>query len=323
MLKLPHGLSFPDLYLRDGLLRLDAAFLAALAAADDALCAQLRAAREQFDVLTNKQESELLIALAPHTEDFIAELFGIQAEVSALAARHHELAPIFSCKRLFVQRKALHKYKADAAVEFDGAALRAELTVLFGGEFTELTFAQHVTRWQADEAAHAAQLDLALRYAAWAVHAPAGKTMHRPGVLFKVPHKLDYQHLVPLVTDAAAGYTAFATDPAHVRRRAGFKLTDHGTDLVGALDQANYCIWCHEQGKDSCSKGLKEKGASGRGTASFKKSPFSVTLAGCPLEEKISEFHKVKSEGVAVGALAIIIVDNPMVAATGHRICND
>ena len=48
-----------------------------------------------------------------------------------------------------------------------------------------------------------------------------------------------------------------------------------------------------------------------------------MTLAGCPLEEKISEFHKAKTEGQSIGALAIIVVDNPMVAATGHRICND
>jgi hypothetical protein len=48
-----------------------------------------------------------------------------------------------------------------------------------------------------------------------------------------------------------------------------------------------------------------------------------VTLAGCPLEEKISEFHKLRAEGYALAALAIICVDNPLVAATGHRICND
>ncbi|HEY2967317.1 MAG TPA: FAD-dependent oxidoreductase, partial [Casimicrobiaceae bacterium] len=50
---------------------------------------------------------------------------------------------------------------------------------------------------------------------------------------------------------------------------------------------------------------------------------FGVTLAGCPLEEKISEFHKLRAEGWALGALAVICVDNPLVAATGHRICND
>ena len=120
---------------------------------------------------------------------------------------------------------------------------------------------------------------------------------------------------------AATGATGWSGH--HLRQRDGFELTDPGADLVRALDEANYCIWCHEQGKDSCSKGLLEKGATGRGAASFKKSPFGVTLAGCPLEEKISEFHQAKAEGYAIGALAIIVVDNPMVAATGHRICND
>ncbi len=48
-----------------------------------------------------------------------------------------------------------------------------------------------------------------------------------------------------------------------------------------------------------------------------------MTLAGCPLEEKISEFHTLKSQGNALSALAVIVIDNPTVAATGHRICND
>ena len=48
-----------------------------------------------------------------------------------------------------------------------------------------------------------------------------------------------------------------------------------------------------------------------------------MTLAGCPLEEKISEFHKLRAEGWPLAALAIICVDNPLVAGTGHRICND
>ena len=33
--------------------------------------------------------------------------------------------------------------------------------------------------------------------------------------------------------------------------------------------------------------------------------------------------HELKAEGVPLGALAMIVVDNPMAAATGHRICND
>ncbi|MBS0538996.1 MAG: FAD-dependent oxidoreductase, partial [Proteobacteria bacterium] len=97
-----------------------------------------------------------------------------------------------------------------------------------------------------------------------------------------------------------------------------FALTDAGFDPVRALDHANYCIWCHNQGKDSCSKGLKD-----RKTGLYQKSPFGVTLAGCPLEEKISEMNLLKSEGFSIGAVAMAAVDNPLMAATGHRICND
>jgi NADPH-dependent glutamate synthase beta subunit-like oxidoreductase/NAD(P)H-flavin reductase len=290
-LRLRFDLAFEDLYSRDGLLRVDAAFLHFLAEADTALRDRLAAARTVPP--DARQESELLIALAPHLEDFIARLFGIEAEAQALAARHHELAPLYSVKRLFVQRRALHKVKPEEATPQ-------------GFDFTtELDFARRVTEWQKDGAANADRLEGAARYAAWAATTPEGRAKHKLGVLFKAPHKLDFMRLIPV--------------PTETRQREGFALTDRGTDLVGALDQANYCIWCHEQGKDSCSRGLKEKAPS----TAFKKSVFGVELAGCPLEEKISEFHLVKSRGQPIGALAMIAVDNPLAAATGHRICND
>jgi len=310
LLRLAFHLSFDDLYSRDGLARLDAAFVAFLGEANAALRERLLAGRAEPAKLAPKEESDLLVALSPHVDDFIARLFGIEAEVQALAARHHELAPLYSVKRLFVQRRALHKVKPSDAAEID-------IDGLLGVAFTELAFAQRVTEWQKDEAANADKLELAARYAAWAAGTPEGRHKHRFGVLFKAPRKLDYMRLVPVRTDESQGYARHALD--HLRRREGFALTDPGTDLVGALDEANYCIWCHEQGKDSCSKGLKEKAPA----TGFRKSVFNVPLAGCPLEEKISEFHMVKTRGELLGALAMIVVDNPMVAATGHRICND
>jgi hypothetical protein len=48
-----------------------------------------------------------------------------------------------------------------------------------------------------------------------------------------------------------------------------------------------------------------------------------VLLAGCPLDEKISEMNLLAAGGHTIGALAVAAVDNPMCAATGHRICND
>jgi len=317
------GLSFDDLYCRDGLMRLDEQFLRRLAQSNPALHQRLRAARADPGTLTVKQESDLLLALAPHLDPFIGWLFGIESEAHALSAAHHARTPLYTVKRVFVQRKAMHRFKPEEAERIDGQALAANLEALFGEPLSELAFARHVTEWQKEEAANADRLDLALQYAAWAALTAAGKSKHQDGVLFKAPHKVDPRHLVPVVTDQTQGYTRYRLGEAHLRRRDGFELTDRGTDLTGALDQAHYCIWCHEQGKDSCSKGLREKGATGRGAASFRKSAFGVILAGCPLEEKISEFHKAKTEGHAIAALAIIVVDNPLAAATGHRICND
>jgi NADPH-dependent glutamate synthase beta subunit-like oxidoreductase/NAD(P)H-flavin reductase len=289
-MQLGFGIRFSDLYEREGLLRVDAAFLDFLGGIDGALRDRLRASRSQMPAA--KEESELLVALAPHVEDFVAKLFGIEAEAQALAARHNELAPLWSVKRLFVQRRALHKVKPEEAKPGD---------FRFTGE---LDFARRVTEWLKDEISNRQDLEEAARYAAWATLTPEGKAKHRDGVLFKAPRKLDYMKLIPHV------------EP---RRREGFALTDAGTDLAGALDQTNYCIWCHEQGKDSCSKGLKEKAPA----EGFRKTVFGVPLAGCPLEEKISEFQMVKSRGQPLAALGIIAVDNPMAAATGHRICND
>jgi hypothetical protein len=84
-MKLGFGISFPDLYEREGLVRIDRAFLGFLEEADGALLQKLLSARENPAALAPKAESDLLVALAPHFEDFIPKLFGIEAEARALA----------------------------------------------------------------------------------------------------------------------------------------------------------------------------------------------------------------------------------------------
>src|SRR5919204_388992 len=162
-LKLAHGLSFADLYSSEGLARLDAAFLDGLA-----LEMRERLAAGRAEPPSGKEESALLIDLAPHLEDFIARLFGIRRELDALASRHHLLAPLFTCKRLFVQRQALKAHKAEAAEGFDGAALAAALEPLLGapleaGTESELAFARKVNTWMEDESANKEALELAQR----------------------------------------------------------------------------------------------------------------------------------------------------------------
>ena len=164
------GFSFADLATRDGLVRLDRVFLDRLAAEDGALHARLLAARATPDAVAAKDESDLVVALGPHLDSFVAALFDIEAETLALARETHALDPIHACKRLFVQRQAVKKYPDPSG--FDGVALRAGLEARFGETLTERAFAEHVAAWET--AGDAAALDLALRYAAWATLTQAG-----------------------------------------------------------------------------------------------------------------------------------------------------
>ena len=311
------GFQFEDLYDRQGLTRLDTAFLNQLQVTDIELFNRLMEGRANPAGLARKEHSELIIDLAPHLEDFLAELFAIQREVADLQAAHHALAPMYAFKRKFIAKRAISGVSRDQAALIDGYTLGRELQDLFGEPLTERSFVQHVSRWLEDEPAHLSQIQSAQRYAAWACLSPAGNTKHHHEVLFKLPHKLDMHHLVPVETVEVDGVARMVLPQRDWRQRQAFHLTDPGMDLHASLDQANYCIKCHNQGKDSCCTGLKEK------NGSFKLTVFGVTLAGCPLEEKISEMNLVKQDGYSIGGLAIVIIDNPMCAGTGHRICND
>ncbi len=311
---LSFGVTFQDLRERDGLVRLDEVFVTRLFESDPGLYFRLLAARATPESLPSNDESALIIDLGPQLDAFVAELFAIEPEVDALLTETLALDPVHACKRLFVQRQAVRKYPDPSG--FDGAALRVSLEGHFGTALTEKVFAAAVIDWEkagADEA-----LDEALRYAAWATLTPAGRVYHRRDTMFRVPQRIDPTHLVPVETIVRDGVTMLRLPEHDWRHRDGFALTDHGMTTQGALDQINYCIWCHTQGKDSCSKGLID-----RKTGAFQKSPFGVTLAGCPLDEKISEMHTLRATGHILGAFATIAIDNPMMAATGHRICND
>jgi NADPH-dependent glutamate synthase beta subunit-like oxidoreductase/NAD(P)H-flavin reductase len=145
--------------------------------------------------------------------------------------------------------------------------------------------------------------------------------------LLRLPRPLDFQQLVPLRRPRADLPNALVGPPEHQRRRDGFRLTDARASAREARSEIDYCLYCHEREKDSCSSGFHEaKPATGRQAdpaLPYRKNPLGIPLTGCPLEERISEAHLVAREGCAVGALALISIDNPMAPGTGHRICND
>ena len=135
---------------------------------------------------------------------------------------------------------------------------------------------------------------------------------------FKLPEKRDFDNLVEHEVVDRGQFTAWMGELEHRRRRDGFKLTDPRYNQRQVLSEVNHCIYCHERDTDSCSKGMRNKK-----TNEFKTDPLGVTTIGCPLDEKISEMHLVKRKGDNIGALAIIVIDNPMCPGTGHRICNE
>ncbi|HSK73992.1 MAG TPA: FAD-dependent oxidoreductase [Pyrinomonadaceae bacterium] len=134
---------------------------------------------------------------------------------------------------------------------------------------------------------------------------------------FKVPHALDYQNLVHINRPSKKVQEIIRGAEEELRRRDGFKLTDDRGTMRDSLYEVHYCLICHERDKDSCSKGLHDK------DRIAKRNPLGIATEGCPLDEKISEMHLMKREGDSIASLALVTIDNPMCAGTGHRICND
>ncbi|SCA57121.1 conserved hypothetical protein [Candidatus Terasakiella magnetica] len=294
-LSLSYDLDFNDLYHRDGLLKIDALFRDWVNHYQPALAQRLKAARLAPDQLSKAETSGLILSLAPHLDSFIAHLFQIEESVGQETSDHLDFDAYIECRRKFIQRKAIKAYSKEDAIRFDGKALEKEL----GGPFDDVAFAKLVIGWLENEEAHQDKLEAATKYAAWAYHTKA----FPQSKLFWVAGKTDYDNLI----------TSGPISP-----RDGFKLSDEGCSRTEAMAEASYCVHCHERNRDSCSKGLFVKK-----TQVIDQNPLGVALNGCPLEEMISEMHVAKLGGHFIAAVAIACVDNPMLAGTGHRICND
>src|SRR5262245_24716302 len=102
-LPLAFDLRLEDLYVRDGLVRLEGCFADGHKRRNVDLHNRQMAARSATEQLAGKAESDLIVELAPAVEDFVVALFGIAREVAALRSRHDALAPLYTVKRLFVQ----------------------------------------------------------------------------------------------------------------------------------------------------------------------------------------------------------------------------
>jgi NADPH-dependent glutamate synthase beta subunit-like oxidoreductase/NAD(P)H-flavin reductase len=330
------GFKFADLNRVRRIEALDAAFLRALHDADAELAAELeryRACRgEGWERLA---ESTLLMRAAPHVGRFVARLLRVEAEHDALCARVRDDHVVFEWKRQFIERRILKRPPAPEAIaawdpvdlEFayrevvnavaPNVALMADPERELAVVTTMVQAALDGARDEAQRATARAQLAAVEAWTCVLAFHPALAQRRRQFICFRVPQKLDHDELVPRVWPRADLPEYFMGPPAHHRLRDGFDLTDPRYAPRENLREAHYCVTCHERGKDSCSTGLLGKD----GVA--QRNPLGIPLDGCPLDEKVSEMIALYRDGHPIGALAVIMIDNPMLAGTGHRICND
>ena len=306
--------------------------------------------------------SRRIIEVAPYLSDFVARLFGVEDESKLLRTAADRDRVIFGFKKEFFVRRALKKIGKERAQNLSLGLLNAQMRVLrdclsvvpqpnpemevasfvmdliekeksFRGnpgdglrrEFVVLRenlaksrlFDETIPPAADDKSLNKMLSNVLAVVEQWLVAHYYGQTESMSNwMTFKLPHSLDYQNLVESQISHEPVPNVHVGPEEHYRRREGFDLTDPRYSRSEVMSEVDYCIFCHERGKDSCSKGMRGKGA-------FKKNPLDYPLAGCPLDQKISESHVLRNRGDVIGALAIIAIDNPLCPGTGHRICND
>ena len=318
------GFTFADLHAPERLRALHDLYSDEVSRTEPELWAQWQAHRQNPSALGPVAHSNLIIAMSPYVSRFIARLFSVGPEADALAAQTRAYDDLFRFKVDFVRRRALPLLKGGAHVEAtleDHALVEQAMAGLQDDGARELAVARLGGRLLDRENSEDPEEKLAVAGAIESLKRWCAGHVHHPGyrhwVVFRFPEILDPMHLVQIRRPVPALPEAMVGPDAKLRRRDGFKLTDERFNTREVLSEIHYCVLCHDRDKDSCTKGLRDK--SGAVTANA----LGIPLAGCPLDEKISEMHTARKRGDALGALAIVMIDNPMCPGTGHRICND
>jgi NADPH-dependent glutamate synthase beta subunit-like oxidoreductase/NAD(P)H-flavin reductase len=330
------GFRFADLNRVRKLMAIDAVFIETIEKQDTPLAAQLKRLRALEGANAPDLEvSEALISVGRHLGAFIAKLFHIEAEAGQLDRRALADKSVFKCRQQFLDRRVFRQPLTPAELgALDLAALERDYRHVTTAIFPDGYFESDPERELAETALRllerdpnaknggetaAQQLDKVALWARALVFHPALKERSRGWALFFRPEKIDFENLVECEYTRPSVPTLFEGPVETRRERDGFGLTDLRQTPRQATGEMHYCLLCHDRGKDTCSHGIKDaKEADG-----FKKNPHGIPLTGCPLDEKISEAHQLKREGHAIAALAMIMIDNPLCAGTGHRICND
>ncbi|NOZ09425.1 MAG: FAD-dependent oxidoreductase [Gammaproteobacteria bacterium] len=313
---------FHSLQQAPGLEHLDAQFLDFLCANDPALHQRLTDYRNGT-ALSALDTSVLLLEVAAPLEKFIVQMFGIEPQSASLQQNTLANNQILAFKKQFVQRRA-RRYRGDLDTPIDSLdrwlSDQLRQNDIDTGD-REQDIAEYGLALLDTADGHADDIEKLVQWCVLCRQEARGKERVKGWTSFKLPEPVNHQALVTLEPAAGQIKGRLQCDDKTLYRRDGFTLTDPRMSAREVQGEINYCIYCHDHEGDFCSKGFPEK--KGEPERGLKTNPLGVTLTGCPLEEKVSEMHSLKRDGLGIAALAMAMVNNPMIPATGHRICND
>lgn len=307
---------------------------------------QTRFATLADPALPKPKSSEILIDVAALLGDFVARLFDIRDSVDRLTQDTLSYEQIFQFKQDFLRTRVFKHFGKPPVDNAKFESLDREVANLVesipAGKDPEIRLAATVLALLPCEKPDATPEQIAiaekichhrpeatlvekvqqalLAIGEWCVQVNATHERQqsvKSWVSFVRPESLDYENLVQIQRPDDNLPESIVGPLEHRRMRDGFKLTDPRMSRKEYLREIDYCILCHPREKDSCSHGFKDK------AGAWQRNPLGIPLAGCPLEERISEMHQLRKQGAAIAALAMIMLDNPMCPGTGHRICND
>ena len=133
------GFAFEDLYRPEKLALLHQRFLEALGDDDAALRHSWDAYRQGGrGSLPAKEESALLVQVAPHVARFVTRLFGVEDAAAGAGRAIADEKAVFAFKREFIQRRVLKKGAPDRPSAADFPALDAQARLLLARAFPDL-----------------------------------------------------------------------------------------------------------------------------------------------------------------------------------------
>jgi NADPH-dependent glutamate synthase beta subunit-like oxidoreductase/NAD(P)H-flavin reductase len=353
------GFAWEDLFLPEKLASLTEVFYGRVRKDDPALWAKFDSLRQNLGTVEGPARSEIFIAMARHQSRFLVELFGIEKDYEAyrrnilsddvvqrfkfdfVAKQVHkrlkaETLDVVDLPLVEKQASFLASGLAEAGDDPEKALSRAGVTLMGWAETLEKDkkldpraasfleslrgeklFASLPLAEGGEKESLAALLHVLALYTGALLHGRLKAEGAGQWTILRQPQPMRFKEgLVETERLDPARPWLLEGPRAKRRRRDGFGLTDARMEARDAQGEAHYCLLCHDRRKDSCSTGFPQG-------AGYRKNPLAIELEGCPLDQKISESHVLQREADSIAALALIMLDNPMLPGTGHRICNN